>query len=142
MFKYIKVFLVIFCGFLFSCNLSNNRTLKIDFSADSTTINCTNIDPAGLRQLKNNLKTDSAYQKLVSVLQTPADDDSTSMEIAWPGKLIMQGDTLVFTPDSTFKKGKTYLVETMLNTHFAIKKEVLRSEVGHTVKPQQKILVR
>ena len=142
MFKYIKIFLFIFCGFLLACNSSNDTTLRIDFSADSTKIVCSNIDPVGLLQLKKNLKTDTMYQNLLSVLQTPADNDSTSMEIEWPGKLSMQGDQLIFTPDTAFKKGKAYLVETMLNAQFASKKEILRSEVGHQIKLQQKILLR
>lgn len=80
------------------------------------------------------------YQKILSVLETPADDDSTSMEREWPGKLIMQGENLVFRPDSPFVKGKTYLVETMLNTQFAGSGDVTRSEIGHQIKKQQKML--
>lgn len=142
MFKYIKLASVVFCISLLACQLSNNKPLQIDFSKDSTTIVCSNIDPSGLLQLKKNLKTDTMYQKLLSVLQTPGENDSTEMEIEWPGKLSMKGDQLVFTPDTPFRKGKTYLVETMINAQFASKKDVLRSEVGHQVKPQQKMLKR
>ena len=142
MFKYTKLLLVIISLILLSCDTTNNKPLLINFSADSTKIVIANIDPVGLAQLKNNLKTDSMYQKLVSVLQTPADDNSTNMEIEWPGKLSMQGDSLIFMPDSAFKKGKTYLVETILNAKFASGKEILRSEVGHRIKAQQKTLRR
>jgi hypothetical protein len=142
MFKDIKLFLIIPCLLVFACKLSNHVPLQIDFSADSTKIVLSNIDPSSLHQLANNLTTDTAYQKLVAVLQTPTDDDSTSMEIEWPGKLSLVGHQLIFTPDRAFVKGKSYLVETIINAQFASKKEVLKSEVGHVVKPQQKILTR
>lgn len=140
MFKEIKLFLVM--SFLCACSTSNNKSLQIDFSADSSMIIFKQIEPAGLLQLKNNLPTDTQYQKLVSVLQTPGDDDSTSMEMEWPGKLVMDNDQLVFVPDSPFRKGKLYLVQTMLHADFATTKEVLHAEVGHHVKPQQQLLKR
>jgi hypothetical protein len=140
MFKSINLFLIMIAALLLSCNETSNEALLIDFSSDSSSIVISNINSDGLLQLKNNLKTDTMYQKLVSVLQTPAEDDSISMEIEWPGKLTMQGDNLVFSPDSSFKKGKQYLVETMINTKFATGEEILKSEVGHNVKPVQKML--
>lgn len=142
MFKDIKFFLVIASCFLLACHASNNKPLTIRFSADSSKILIANIDEAGMAQLKRNLPVDTSYQKLVAVLQTPTDDDSTGMEIEWPGKLSLAGDTLVYTPDTLFKKGKAYLVETILNTQFASKKEIISSEVGHRVKWQQQLLKR
>jgi hypothetical protein len=142
MFKYIKFLLLPLSCLVFACNTSNNKPLVIQFSADSSKIQFVNIDPAGLAHLKSNLGKDSAYQKLVDVLQTPINDDSISMEMEWPGKLSLLQDTLVYTPDTAFKKGQAYLVETMLNTHFANKKEIARSEVGHQIKRQQQLLLR
>ena len=127
------------CGF--SCSTSNNKPLSINFSADSANILIYNIYPAGLYKIKNNIKTDTLYQKLISVLQTPA-DDSTSKEIEWPGMLTTTGDSLFFTPDKPFVKGKRYLVETILNVTFASGKEIVKANVGHTVKAQQKTLIR
>lgn len=126
---------------LLGCN-AEPKPLAIGFSADSTAIVVSGIEEKGLLQLKNNLATDTAYQQLVSVLQTPAEDDSTSMETEWPGKLSIKGDSLWFVPASPFVKGKNYLVETMLNTQFASGGDIVRSKVGHAVKPQQQILVR
>ncbi|MFD0940110.1 hypothetical protein [Pedobacter boryungensis] len=141
MFKYLKLSIWLLCLTLISCN-TNSKPLSIHFSKDSSAVVISNIEPAGLLQLKNNINTDTAYQNLVSVLQTPADDDSTSMEVEWPGKLSITGDSLVFTPANPFIKGKSYLVETMLNTQFARGKEIIKSEVGHKVKAQQQILRR
>lgn len=126
----------------FGCNGAKHQPLSIRFSADSTAIVISDIEEAGLFQLKNNLEKDTAYQQLVSVLQTPADDDSTSMEIEWPGKLSIKGDSLWFRPQQPFVKGKNYLVETILNTQFASGSDIVKSKVGHAVKPQQQILVR
>jgi len=141
MFKYLKLFLFSTCFLSQACNTTEER-LSIDFSADSSAIIIANIEPSGILQLKNHLETDSAYQKLVTVLQTPADNDSTGMEIDWPGKLVLNKDQLMFTPDTPFVKGKTYLVETIVNSRFASAKEILKAEVGHAVKSQQKVLKR
>lgn len=82
------------------------------------------------------------YQKLVSVLETPADDDSTSMEREWPGKLSMQGDKVVFKPDSPFLKGKTYLIETKLNMSFGEIEQVMKGKMNTTMSYQQQLLKR
>lgn len=82
------------------------------------------------------------YQKLVSVLQTPAEDDSVGMEMDWPGALSVAGDSLVFIPNKPFVKGKNYLVETIINSKFASGADILKSDVGRSLKPQQKTLIR
>lgn len=142
MFKKIKLFYVVFCVFLTACTSTKNKPLSIHFSTDSARIIISDIEPAGLFQLKKYMATDSAYQTLVSVLQTPAENDSVSMEMEWPGKLTVEGDSLLFTPNQPFTKGKNYLVETMINVEFASGKDIVRSEVGHHLKAQQKMLER
>lgn len=143
MFKYIKfpTITICFCV-LFSCNTANNKPLVISFSSDSLQIVVKDINEAGLFQIRSHIDTDSAYQKLVTVLQTPADDDSTSMEIEWKGKLSLKGDELLFTPNSPFVKGKTYLVETILNSQFASGEDMIKDNVGTQIKPQQQTLKR
>ena len=127
---------------LTACDSTNSKPLSIAFSADSSKIIIRNINDAGLYQLKTNRDTDSAYQKIVSVLQTPAEDDSTSMEIDYPGKLAVMGDSLVFTPNNPFVKSNVYIVETMINTQFAKGEEIVKSNVGYQLKAQQKFLKR
>ena len=82
------------------------------------------------------------YQKLVSVLETPADDDSVSMEREWVGKLRMIADTVVFTPDRPFLKGKNYLVETPLNMSFGDIKQVIKNKMRTAMNFQQQVLRR
>lgn len=141
MFKYIK--LSIITGvFLTACNTANNKPLSIHFSADSTKIIILGIAPAGLYEVKKGLQSDSAYQQLVSVLQTPADDDSVSIENKFPGKLTVTADSLIFIPNHPFIKGKSYLVQTIVNTQFASANDIIKNNVGHKVKPQQQVLKR
>ena len=142
MFKRSLFFGIIYCSLFLACNSSKEESLTIEFSADSSQILFKNIEPSGLLQLRNNLSTDSAYQKLVTVFQTPSDHDSTSMEMVWPGQLKLQGDTLIYMPANAFVKGKTYLVETIVNTHFASRGEVLQAEIGHQLKANRKTLIR
>jgi hypothetical protein len=142
MFKYLKCAVLLYCFSMMACDTTNNKPLWIGFSADSTNIVLKNIRPAELLLLKNHLETDSAYQKLVAVLQTPCETDSLEMEVEWPGKLVLDGDQLVFRPDQAFKKGKSYLVETIIDAQFASVKDVMRSNVGRNVKPSQKMLKR
>ena len=143
MFKYIKFLLVSILFFaLFSCNVKNSKPLLITFSKDSTQIVLKDISEAGLFQLKSHLDSDSAYQNLVVVLETPGDNDSTSMEMELKGKLSLNENQLVFTPEISFKKGKTNLVETIINAQFASGEDIIKDKVGNHIKPQQKTLLR
>ncbi|MES2417818.1 MAG: hypothetical protein V4541_06495 [Bacteroidota bacterium] len=130
----------VFTALLFACSTTNNKPLLIRFSADSSTILISGIEPAGLLQLKNNINTDTTYQSLVTVLETPAENDSIGIEREWPGKLSMEGDKLIFKPDSPFIKGKDYLVETVINVSFANAEKVIKGNMKRSLKAQQEIL--
>lgn len=139
----LKLFLSIICICLwFSCNITENKSLEIKFSKDSSTILISKIEPAALLQLKNNLKSDTMYQKLVSVLETPADTDSVSMEREWPGKISMRGEKVVFKPNRPFLKGKNYLVETPLNMSFGNIQQVMKNKMRTAMNFQQQVLKR
>ena len=139
----LKLFLAIICIFLcLSCNTTDNKALAIKFSADSSAIIVSNIEAAAVLHLKNSIKTDTSYQKLVSVLETPADDDSTSMERNWPGKLVMKEDNVVFKPDSPFLEGKTYLVATQLNMSFGDIEQMIKGNVRARMNFHQQVLKR
>ncbi|RYG20817.1 MAG: hypothetical protein EOO07_04240 [Chitinophagaceae bacterium] len=137
-----KLTVISCCCLLFSCKNTDKKSLQIKFSSDSSTVVISNIEEAALLQLKNNIKTDTTYQKLVAVLETPADDDSVSMEREWPGKLSMKDDNVVFRPDSPFLKGKTYLIETQLNMSFADIEKVVKGQMRTNMNFQQQLLKR
>ncbi len=140
--KTIKLASIIYCCLFFACKNTDNKKLQIKFSADSSAISISNIESAALLKLKNNIKTDTMYQRLVSVLITPADDDSLSMEREWPGKLMVKDDNVVFTPDSPFQKGKTYLIETKLNMSFGDIEQVIKGQMKTGMNFQQQVLKR
>jgi hypothetical protein len=142
MFKYKKLLFVLLFFTLYACNATNNKPLLISFSSDSTTIVLKNIELAGFLQLKNNINSDSVYQNVVSVLQTPSETDSLGTEKYFTGRLYVAGDSLVFVPNQPFVKGQNYLVQTMINTKFATAKDILTAKVGHKVKAQQQVLSR
>ena len=142
MLKYKTYLYCALIGALSACNNKDKSSLLINFSADSSSIVISNIGEAALLQLKNNINTDTTYQKLVSVLETPADDDSLSMEREWPGKLVMENNEVIFKPDSVFLKGKTYLVETKLNMSFGDLDKVLKGKMSTTMSFQQQLLKR
>ena len=142
MFKYKLSLFFALCAFFFSCNNHHNKALTIVFSADSSKIVISNIELAALLQVKNNIKTDTLYQKLVSVLVTPAENDSTSMEREYAGILTMNGDALEFTPDSAFVRGKSYLVETILNASFGDVEKLVKGKARTNMNFKQQLLKR
>ena len=143
MFKYIKfpIITICFC-LLFSCNTTNNKSLVIGFSSDSSQIVVKDIHEVELYKIRSDIDTGSAYQSLETVLHTAADDDSTSMETEWPGKLTIVEDHLLFTPNLPFVRGKTYLVETILNTQFASGEDIVKGSMNAQIKPRQQVLKR
>lgn len=128
---------------MFACSPANNKPLLIDFSADSSAIVFDNIDRAGLLQLQNESSgTDSALNGLVSVLQTPSDQDSTLKELPIEGRVVVTDTNLVFIPKMPFVKGRDYLVMTHLNARFGSVKEMLKNELKPGVRAQQQLLTR
>lgn len=142
MFRLNSLFALVCMAMLFACNTTNNKSLLIKFSPDSTSILISNIAPVGLLQLKNNINTDTMYQKLVTVLITPTDDDSLTMEKEWPGRLSMKGEALEFKPDSPFVKGKSYLVSTVLNASFGNAEKIIKGRMGTSLTAQEQVLKR
>lgn len=133
---------MLLCLFLTACDTTNNKPLYIGFSADSTKIVVSGITAAAGYEIKKSLQANSAYQQLVSVTQIPADNETLAMEIDCPGKLMLSGDSLFFIPNQPFVKGKSYLVQSIINAKFATATEIIKAKVGHRVKAQQQVLKR
>lgn len=143
----IKSFIQLFCTFfvavfLFACTSANNKPLLIAFSADSTSIVFNNIDPVGLLQLQGDAVGDSTLSSLVSVLQTPSEQDSTLMELPIEGRVVVTDSNLVFIPAQPFVKGRDYLIITYLNARFGDAKDLASGELKPEVRPLQKTLTR
>lgn len=140
MLKFIS--LCVFVSFCAACSSSGNKVVQIGFSSDSTELVLSSLEGETLVKLREGLGKDSAYQNVVEVLETPGEDDSLTVERIWPGRLQMVGDELRFKPDTPFRKGKSYLVETILQAKFGEMQKILKSDLGMRVQKQQKILIR
>ncbi|NQX42279.1 hypothetical protein SAMN05421820_1103 [Pedobacter steynii] len=129
-------------GLFFACSNANNKPLSIDFSSDSTKIVISHIDRTGLLELKNSSKGDSSLNEMLSVLQTPSEQDSAIREEPIAGKVMLTDSNIVFVPAQPFVKGRDYLVITHLNIRFGGVEEIVKGKVSYSIKPQQKFLKR
>ncbi len=144
MFKALKTI----CGSLLAlssmvgCSPEAKQQLAINFSADSTTIVVDHIDAVGLQQLKSGKFSDLDPEVLLSVLDTPSEQDTAGFEKDVEGEVIVVNDHLEFRPDKPFEKGKQYLVMSYLNTRFGNLESTVKGKTSYRVKPNQKVLVR
>ncbi len=137
------IFSLLFFPALFAgCSSDERSALSIDFSPDSTAIVFRGIDQAGLNQLRNADYPDSVLSDLISVLQTPSERDTSIKEMPVQGHLKLTDSTIIFYPDTSFVRGRDYLVVTHLNTSFVDAKRVLTNGVSIKLKPVQKLLSR
>jgi len=134
------VFYTVVC--LLACSSANNKPLLIGFSADSSAIVFNHIDQSGLLQMQTGQNADSLLHKLVSVLETPSENDSTLKESPVEGRFKLSGTNLVFIPARPFVRGRDYLVITHLNTRFGQLKDALNGGLNNRVKPVSKLLTR
>lgn len=142
--KRILVCTALMYGFacLFGCSAANKTPIDIEFSADSNAILLKHVDAAGLHQLRNTAGLESNASLFLRVLDTPSEDDSTTVEMEVEGKVSIVDDQVEFRPVTPFVKGKAYLVTTYLNTKFGNFRSVLTGSMSRGVKPNQKLLRR
>ncbi|WP_406824947.1 hypothetical protein [Pedobacter sp. KACC 23697] len=114
----------------------------IKFSEDSTSIIIKNIDEASLLQVKNAYQRKTDTINMISVLIRPGDLDSIQDEQEVPGKVEVLGDSLVFSPDLPFLKGKEYLVESYIGVKFAAVGDLIMGKGKQNLKAQQQTLKR
>ena len=144
MFKWFVRYRLMLTGiaFLFSCSSANNKPVLIGFSPDSTAIVFSGINQAGLLKVRAIPHVDTAYQEIISVAQTPGDDDSTGMELPFPGKILFTSNSIIFKPLTPFVPGKSYLVVSYMNMKFGNTAMVLRQKLNSGMKPDQVVLTR
>ncbi|MEH3113304.1 hypothetical protein [Pedobacter terrae] len=126
---------------VFSCSNRNNKPV-IKFSGDSTSIIIKNIDEASLLQVKNAYQGKADTVNMISVLIKPDDLDSIQDEREVPGKIKILGDSLVFSPDQPFLKGKEYLVESYIGVKFATVGDLVMGKGKQNLKAVQQTLKR
>jgi hypothetical protein len=124
------------------CSSATSETLAINFSSDSTAIVVDHIDKAGLHQLKAGKFAEMDPGLLISVLDTPSEDDSLGFEKEVKGKVIVVNDHLEFRPEKPFEKGRQYQVMSYLNTSFGSLESTVKGQTSYRVQANQKTLVR
>lgn len=141
MFKFVKYLFVFVVLNIVSCSNKNNKPV-IKFSADSASIIIKNIDEASLFEIRKAYQNNSDSVNFISVLLTPAETDSLQDEKKIFGKVILKNDSLIFTPQQPFLKGKTYLVESYISVNFADGSKLFKGAIKHNLEPQQQMLTR
>jgi hypothetical protein len=127
---------------MMGCSSEAKQELTIDFSADSTAIVVDHIDAVGLQQLRSGKFSEVDPGVLISVLDTPSEQDTTGFEKEVEGEIVVVNDHLEFRPQRPFEKGKQYQVMSYLNTRFGNLESTVKGKTSYQVKPNQKLLVR
>lgn len=136
-----KITLIIACCLIFSsCFFKGDKSLEIHFSSDSAKIELNGIEDANLFQLRKHLADTAFVETLLSV--EAVEQAGQGADSLVKGSLEVVDKTLVFTPHQPFVKGTTYVVQTMLNSSFGTTKDILKSDLGHTPKLQERRLER
>jgi len=138
--KYICVLALVYS--LSACSSANNKPVLIGFTADSNAIVVRGVDQDGLYQLKSDTTADSLRSRLITVVQTPSDQDTAIMEAPVAGRVEVTDSTVVFIPAQPFVKGRAYIVSTYLNSRFASTGNVLKGRMDYRVKPSETLLNR
>ncbi|SEA26121.1 hypothetical protein [Pedobacter hartonius] len=127
---------------LISCSPANNKPILIGFSPDSASIVFSDIDPAGLLQVRNTPGIDTAYSDVISVIPVSGENDSIAAERTLGGTLHITDSTIVFSPSEPFVVGRSYRVISYLNAKFGNVSTMLTGKLNNRVKPVQMILKR
>jgi hypothetical protein len=98
---------VVFCVSCAHYPKSINIAIKLIDSNKSLKIS--GFDKAVVTDIAQNGNED-AWQALLPVYKMPADTDMKDFQNTQPGKYQLQDSTIVFTPDTAFKKGRVYFV--------------------------------
>jgi hypothetical protein len=106
--KYFFTFLALL--FLFGCKgRSAKINVKIALSADRRSLFISGMDKAVIAEIGRDSGND-AWQALLPVCKMPADTELKEYQDVQPGKYVIADSVIVFTPDTSFKKGQSYFL--------------------------------
>ncbi len=88
--------------------------IKIGISKDSSSLIFSNIDDYIINDLSADTLTDATWAQTIAVYLKADDNDLQDLEKPIVGKYTIAYKNIVFTPSTSFKKGKSYLVELYL----------------------------
>ena len=106
-----KTFCVLFVSLIcFGCKPKLQQTdIKISLTKDRHVLRITGLDYSIIQDI-NRDSVNSAWQSLVPVFRMPADTDLKDFQPLQPGKYVVNGRAILFTPDTPFAKQQTYFV--------------------------------
>ncbi len=82
---------------------------KITLSKDHRCLNISGFDKAIVAEIGRDTSS-QAWQSLLPVFKMPADTELKDYQDPQPGKYAIADSLVVFTPDTSFEKGKTYFL--------------------------------
>lgn len=126
------------CLYLLSCSSNEQDSMQIDFSKDSTAIIFSGLDEVSAFRAKE--QADSIVKELISITEISKAEEGLEKLVG--GSINVKGNEITFIPDTPFVKGRSYLVQTLLNSSFGKTTDILKSDMGKTIKRQEKILER
>ncbi len=136
-----KITLFFSCCLVFSsCFFKKEEAFKVSFSLDSTKIIFSGLEEVNFFQGRNRIEQGHIAENLVSVVAIDSEEGAEEKTIK--GQLLIDGKTLIFEPDTPFVKGQRYLLRTILNSSFGKTTDILKSDLGHTVKTYEKVFQR
>ena len=83
--------------------------LTVKLADDNHTIHISGFDKAIIDDISGDTTT-GIWQNLLPVYKMPADTDMKDFQVAQPGKYAVKDSSVVFTPDTPFKKGQAYFL--------------------------------
>ena len=104
--KAILVFVIILLG----CGSKHHHNvIKIALADSGRSLEVTGIAEDILQEINRDTVT-TVWQTLVPVYHMPADTDMKDFQRPQPGKYLVNGSAILFTPDTPFVKQKIYFV--------------------------------
>jgi hypothetical protein len=91
------------------CTHSSKINIAIALTDSNKSLQISGFDKAVVNDIAQNGNED-AWQSLLPVYKMPADTDMKDFQTAQPGKYQLRDSLVIFTPDTTFKKGQLYFL--------------------------------
>lgn len=99
--------LLLFC--VACANKANKISIAINLTDANKSLTIKGFDQSVIADIGRDTA-NSAWQSLLPVYKMPADTDMKDFQNAQPGNYQVKDSTVVFTPDTPFKKGQVYFV--------------------------------
>jgi hypothetical protein len=83
--------------------------VKVSVADSNRAIKISGVDKAILAEISRDTS-NYAWQSLLPVYKMPADTDLKDYQKAQPGNYLVKDSVVIFTPDTSFKKGQVYFL--------------------------------